>query len=283
MENKSSKQPSKKPFRLDNFIAVITVIAIAAFGVMVYADYNGYNLSAFLKNIKINVLQQETTATSTAAPSATSATSATAVSKQEGTSTAAAAQAETLDKKYTVCIDPALGGSDSGASANGLKEKDVTLAVALKLKSELEQRGVKVVLTRDSDKTVTNEARVAACDKAQSDLLVSLRLNSAQNITVSGFELWVSNKKPANSVSAAEAIGKSMSTISGIRTRGVKYGTVTNADENYYVNSRSKCASLVIQLGFISNKEDASLLKNNDSEVASKIAQGIVTYFKEKK
>lgn len=277
MENKSSKQPSKKPFRLDNFIAVITVIAIAAFGVMVYADYNGYNLSAFLKNIKINVLQQETTAASTAA------TSATAVSKQEGKSTAAAAQAETLDKKYTVCIDPALGGSDSGASANGLKEKDVTLAVALKLKSELEQRGVKVVLTRDSDKTVTNEARVAACDKAQSDLLVSLRLNSAQNITVSGFELWVSNKKPANSVSAAEAIGKSMSTISGIRTRGVKYGTVTNADENYYVNSRSKCASLVIQLGFISNKEDASLLKNNDSEVASKIAQGIVTYFKEKK
>lgn len=277
MENKSSKQPSKKPFRLDNFIAVITVIAIAAFGVMVYADYNGYNLSAFLKNIKINVLQQETTAASTAA------TSATAVSKQEGKSTAAAVQAETLDKKYTVCIDPALGGSDSGASANGLKEKDVTLAVALKLKSELEQRGVKVVLTRDSDKTVTNEARVAACDKAQSDLLVSLRLNSAQNITVSGFELWVSNKKPANSVSAAEAIGKSMSTISGIRTRGVKYGTVTNADENYYVNSRSKCASLVIQLGFISNKEDASLLKNNDSEVASKIAQGIVTYFKEKK
>ncbi len=280
MENKSSKQPSKKPFRLDNFIAVITVIAIAAFGVMVYADYNGYNLSAFLKNIKINVLQQETTAASTAA---TSATSATAVSKQEGTSTAAAAQAETLDKKYTVCIDPALGGSDSGASANGLKEKDVTLAVALKLKSELEQRGVKVVLTRDSDKTVTNEARVAACDKAQSDLLVSLRLNSAQNITVSGFELWVSNKKPANSVSAAEAIGKSMSTITGIRNRGVKYGTVTNADENYYVNSKSKCASLVIQLGFISNKEDASLLKNNDSEVASKIAQGIVTYFKEKK
>ena len=277
MENKSSKQPSKKPFRLDNFIAVITVIAIAAFGVMVYADYNGYNLSAFLKNIKINVLQQETIAASTAA------TSATAVSKQEGKSTAAAVQAETLDKKYTVCIDPALGGSDSGASANGLKEKDVTLAVALKLKSELEQRGVKVVLTRDSDKTVTNEARVAACDKAQSDLLVSLRLNSAQNITVSGFELWVSNKKPANSVSAAEAIGKSMSTISGIRTRGVKYGTVTNADENYYVNSRSKCASLVIQLGFISNKEDASLLKNNDSEVASKIAQGIVTYFKEKK
>lgn len=277
MKNKISKQPSKKPFRLDNFIAVITVLAIAAFGVMVYADYNGYDLSAFLKNIKINVSQQETTAASTAAASAT------AVSRQESTSTAAATQSETLDKNYTVCIDPALGGSDSGASANGLTEKDVTLAVALKLKSELEQRGVKVVLTRDSDKTVTNEARVAACDKAQSDLLVSLRLNSAQNTTVSGFELWVSNKKPANSVSVAEAIGKSMSTITGIRNRGVKYGTVTNADENYYVNSESKCASLVIQLGFISNKEDASLLKNNDSEVASKIAQGIVTYFKEKK
>ncbi len=275
MKNRNSKQPSKKPFRLDNFIAVITLLAIAAFGLMVYADYNGYDLSAFLKNNKINnIPQQETSAAST---------SATVKSRQENTSTSAVTQAETLGRSYTVCIDPALGGSDSGASANGLTEKNVTLAVALKLKSELEQRGIKVVLTRDSDKTVANEARVSVCDKSQSDLLVSLRLNSAQNTAVSGFELWVNNKKPANSVSAADAIGKSMSTITGIRNRGVKYGTVTNADENYYVNSRSKCASLVIQLGFISNKEDASLLKNNDSEVASKIAQGIVTYFKEKK
>lgn len=275
MKNRNSKQPSKKPFRLDNFIAVITLLAIAAFGLMVYADYNGYDLSAFLKNNKINnIPQQETSAAST---------SAAVKSRQENTSTSAVTQAETLGRSYTVCIDPALGGSDSGASANGLTEKNVTLAVALKLKSELEQRGIKVVLTRDSDKTVANEARVSVCDKSQSDLLVSLRLNSAQNTAVSGFELWVNNKKPANSVSAADAIGKSMSTITGIRNRGVKYGTVTNADENYYVNSRSKCASLVIQLGFISNKEDASLLKNNDSEVASKIAQGIVTYFKEKK
>lgn len=275
MKNRNSKQPSKKPFRLDNFIAVITLLAIAAFGLMVYADYNGYDLSAFLKNNKINnIPQQETSAAST---------SAAVKSRQESTSTSAVTQAETLGRSYTVCIDPALGGSDSGASANGLTEKNVTLAVALKLKSELEQRGIKVVLTRDSDKTVANEARVSVCDKSQSDLLVSLRLNSAQNTAVSGFELWVNNKKPANSVSAADAIGKSMSTIIGIRNRGVKYGTVTNADENYYVNSKSKCASLVIQLGFISNKEDASLLKNNDSEVASKIAQGIVTYFKEKK
>ena len=275
MKNRNSKQPSKKPFRLDNFIAVITLLAIAAFGLMVYADYNGYDLSAFLKNNKINnIPQQETSAASTTAA---------VKSRQENTSTSAITQAETLGRSYTVCIDPALGGSDSGASANGLTEKNVTLAVALKLKSELEQRGIKVVLTRDSDKTVANEARVSVCDKSQSDLLVSLRLNSAQNTAVSGFELWVNNKKPANSVSAADAIGKSMSTITGIRNRGVKYGTVTNADENYYVNSRSKCASLVIQLGFISNKEDASLLKNNDSEVASKIAQGIVTYFKEKK
>lgn len=275
MKNRNSKQPSKKPFRLDNFIAVITLLAIAAFGLMVYADYNGYDLSAFLKNNKINnIPQQETSAAST---------SAAVKSRQESTSTSAVTQAETLGRSYTVCIDPALGGSDSGANANGLTEKNVTLAVALKLKSELEQRGIKVVLTRDSDKTVANEARVSVCDKSQSDLLVSLRLNSAQNTAVSGFELWVNNKKPANSVSAADAIGKSMSTIIGIRNRGVKYGTVTNADENYYVNSKSKCASLVIQLGFISNKEDASLLKNNDSEVASKIAQGIVTYFKEKK
>ena len=271
MKNSISKQPSKKPFRLDNLIAVITIVAIAAFGLMIYADYNGYDLSAFLKK-NDNVSQVSAT---------------TAAVKTENTQPASSSEAtkpvETLGKSYTVCIDPALGGSDSGASANGLTEKNVTLAVALKLKSELEQRGMKVVLTRDSDKSVTNEARVSACDKAQADLLVSLRLNSAENTSVRGFEIWVNNKKPANSVSAAENIEKSLSTVMGIKNRGVKYGTVTNPDENYYVNSKSRCASLVIQLGFITNKEDASLLKNNDSEAASQIAQGIVTYFKEKK
>lgn len=42
LKNNNSKKPSKKPFRWDNFIAVITIIAICAFGFMVYADYNGY-------------------------------------------------------------------------------------------------------------------------------------------------------------------------------------------------------------------------------------------------
>ena len=52
----------------------------------------------------------------------------------------------------TIAIDPGHGGSDSGAVANGLKEKDLTLAVSLALKEELESYdGVRVVMTRTTD------------------------------------------------------------------------------------------------------------------------------------
>ena len=188
-----------------------------------------------------------------------------------------------LSGNYTVCIDPAYGGSAVGTSANGLVEKDVTLAVGLELKNKLEQMGAKVILTRDSDKKVTNENRIAACNQGKSDFLVSLRVNSADNTNVKGFEIWVNNKKPANSVKGAELIKKQLSSIQGSRSRGVKYGSVTDENENYYVNAKSSCASCVIQLGFITNKDDAAMIKNNKEVIADKIAQGLAEYFKEKK
>ena len=112
---------------------------------------------------------------------------------------------------------------------------------------------------------------------------MSLRVNSADNTNVKGFEIWVNNKKPSNSVKGAELINKQLSSIQGSRSRGVKYGSVTDENENYYVNAKSSCASCVIQLGFITNKDDAAMIKNNKEAVADKIAQGLAEYFKEKK
>jgi N-acetylmuramoyl-L-alanine amidase len=267
LKKDSADKPEKEPLRLDKLIGFLTIVAIAAYAIMIAVDYTGFDVSALAQGIT-----ERFTKTVTADTEKTSENTAAA------TTAGSTAQSETISGEFTVCLDAALGGSDSGASANSLVEKNVTLSMAQKVKEALEKSGVTVVMTRDSDKAVTNEARVQTCTAANADLMVSFRMNSAENTSVRGYEIWVNNKKPANSVSAAESIDKKLSAVTGIKSRGVKYGTVTDADENYYVNSKSKCASLVIQLGFITNSDDAQLLKTNESDMAQAIADGIVTY-----
>jgi N-acetylmuramoyl-L-alanine amidase len=282
VKREDEEKTSKKPFRLDKLIAVITVIAIVVYSAYVYMDFTGYSLTDAIAQ-SAQTVGTKVTGIFASSADEEDGTAVDSVTKQTTVSESKASTTkETVKGTATVCIDAALGGTDAGASANGLVEKNVTLSMANALKSCLTECGVKVVLTRDTDKSVTNEARISVCDGANADLLVSLRLNSAQDTSVRGFEIWVNNKKPANSVAAAEKIAAGMSKISGMKSRGVKYGTVTDSEENYYVNSKSKCASVVIQLGFITNTNDAALLKNSESEVASCIAEGIVNYLNSK-
>jgi N-acetylmuramoyl-L-alanine amidase len=274
LKKDSADKPEKEPFRLDKLIGFLTIVAIAAYAIMIAVDYTGFDASAIVQGIT-----EKFTKTVTADAEGSGKTSGNdATENTSENNTSATTENQTISGKFTVCLDAALGGSDSGASANSLVEKNVTLSMAQKVKEALEKSGVTVVLTRDSDKAVTNESRIQTCTSANADLMVSFRMNSAENTSVRGYEIWVNNKKPANSVSAAESIDKSLSAVTGIKSRGVKYGTVTDADENYYVNSKSKCASLVIQLGFITNSDDAQLLKTSEGAVAQAIADGIVTY-----
>ena len=81
----------------------------------------------------------------------------------------------------TIAIDPGHGGDDEGAkSAGGAKEKDLTLAVARKVKAIIESRmGVRVVLTRDEDRAVSIDDRTAVANNGKADLLLSLHANAS--------------------------------------------------------------------------------------------------------
>ena len=61
-------------------------------------------------------------------------------------------------------------------------------------------------------------------------------------------------------------------------TGGVKYGSIADVQENYYVNAYSSCASTVLELGFITNSEDIKLVTDGLDETAAAIADGIVDY-----
>ncbi len=91
----------------------------------------------------------------------------------------------------TMTIDPGHGGSDSGAvGPTGLREKDINFQIATKLKKLLEDAGVKVYLTRDSDSTLGLYERVDFAEKNRTDMFVSIHNNAAGNRSAEGSESY---------------------------------------------------------------------------------------------
>jgi len=88
--------------------------------------------------------------------------------------------------KPVVVLDPGHGGYDSGAAYNGLLEKDLNLALALKIATKLS--GVKTLLTRERDTYVSLADRVALSKRAEADLFLSLHANAGGG---KGFESFV--------------------------------------------------------------------------------------------
>ena len=102
---------------------------------------------------------------------------------------------DNLIKIRTVVIDPGHGGSDPGAinRAKKLKEKDITLSVALKLGNLIKEKypDIKVIYTRSSDKFIELNTRTAIANRNNADLFISIRVNSAKSTSARGTETWV--------------------------------------------------------------------------------------------
>jgi len=91
-----------------------------------------------------------------------------------------------------VVLDPGHGGNDPGASGpTGLKEKDVTLAIAHRVAPVLARHGIEVTLTRDDDRYVTLEERTARANAFGADLFVSIHCNAAENRSRKGVETYI--------------------------------------------------------------------------------------------
>ncbi len=118
--------------------------------------------------------------------------------------------AEQLGMKVSkVIIDPGHGGKDPGCiSRNGLKEKNITLDVGLRLKKLLEGKlGLQVVMTRDRDVYVPLKERTAIANREKADLFISIHVNAARNRSIRGVETWfldLAASKRAKNIAARE-------------------------------------------------------------------------------
>jgi len=104
-----------------------------------------------------------------------------------------------------IVIDPGHGGTDTGISTTGALEKDLTLAIARKLRPILASRlGATVLLTRDSDVPLNSEARAAVANNNQADLFISLHVGYSANKGDLGSSIYIIQDNFASSLAPEE-------------------------------------------------------------------------------
>jgi N-acetylmuramoyl-L-alanine amidase len=174
----------------------------------------------------------------------------------------------------TVVIDPGHGGKDPGAtSVLGFYEKGVNLAVALDVARLLEQRGLRVKMTRTDDYFVELEDRAAIANDLGADLFVSIHADSFPESSRRGFTVYIANSASSSSRRAANAIARSMSGT-GLNSFGVQTA-------NYHVLIGTRGPAVLVELGYLSNRSEAALLRSSSfqSRLAEAVADGISDYF----
>ena len=184
----------------------------------------------------------------------------------------------------TIVLDPGHGGSDPGAiGPTGLQEKQVTLPIAEYLKSILEAKGAKVILTRTTDVDVYGphasgvdelQARVNVANGNRADAFISIHINSFSNPNVGGIATYYFDGSD-QSKKLASAVQGQIAEHSGFNgDRGIQPG-------NLYVLRHSLMPSILVELGFISNPKEEEHLKEMSTrqEFANELAKGLELYF----
>lgn len=216
----------------------------------------------------------------------------------------------------TIVLDPGHGGKDPGAvGKKGLREKDVNLAVTLKLKRMLENElGLRVLLTRSDDRFVSLQDRTKFANDNKADLFVSIHANASKNRESKGIETYYLATAKSNEARAVEALENSVVEIyEGGKQATMKYDDLsiilsdilqaehlessndlatkihTNLvvgvkghdrgvkQANFYVLRGAFMPAVLLELGFISNPNEEALLGNDEYQerLARTIFEGI--------
>ncbi|MFP7170752.1 N-acetylmuramoyl-L-alanine amidase [Terribacillus sp. 7520-G] len=168
-----------------------------------------------------------------------------------------------------IYIDPGHGGKDPGAQGNGLKEKDVVLEIAKKVRDRLVASGFEVKMSRTGDTYPTLTQRTNEANAWGADFFLSIHINAGGG---HGYEDY-----RYITLSASSSTGKMHATIhKHMKAKVGKYGMPDRGmkQKNLHVLRESKMAAVLTELGFIDNSKDAADLKN--SSFKSDAAWGLV-------
>ncbi len=240
--------------------------------------------------------------------------------KKKNTSTTLSDRKVKKNKKFVIILDPGHGGYDPGAVGTTKKsEKDIVLAVALKLEKKLKKnKKYKVILTRRKDKFLSLDARTDVANHNNGDLFISIHINALKVKKYYGIETFYLNlaadnySKRLERVENAEAqkkisdlqfiladLLKKANTKDSINfAKTVQSSLVFNLRRKYknirdlgvknamfYVLLDTKMPSILVELGFITNKKEEKKLNNKKYQdlLATSLKKGIDNYFSKHK
>ena len=171
--------------------------------------------------------------------------------------------------RLTIAVDAGHGGTNSGGTGpTGVLEKDLTLAVALKLQNTLEKEGAKVIMTRTKEQFFDNKERILFYRDSLPDLLISFHLNSSNDpLGVAGtgtFYRYIGFRN------------LSMTIYKRMLELGLKdYGNTGSF--NFMLNSPTEYPNALIEALFLSNPEEEMKMIDPEfqQEMVDKIVKGI--------
>ena len=174
-----------------------------------------------------------------------------------------------------IVIDPGHGGDDPGAvvTFSEKHEADHTLTTALLLKKELEDLGATVILTRDSDKSISLENRAQLSNHEQANAFISLHFDSGPNPNASGTTGYFF---AATSENLAQTVNKYIARNLTLKSQGTKF-------QNFLVLRENKQPSILLELGYLNNVEDNKLIESSEYQenIAKSIASALKEYFQQ--
>ncbi len=184
-------------------------------------------------------------------------------------------------KRILVCVGH--GGKDPGATAHGLKEKDLNLVTSLALKERLNTgySGHKIVLTRDDDTFVGLNSQIAMAKNMEADYVVDVHYNSFYLEQAHGFETFIhsghltaSNRRGQRKVH--DSVISYLNGAHNITDRGMKQS------RHYVIRhlGKAKIDAVLVEGLFLSNRREADIIRNPrvQKEVGYSIAEGIARH-----
>ena len=213
-----------------------------------------------------------------------------------------------------IVIDAGHGGKDPGTHAGSLREKDIALDIAKRVRDDLTERGFEVIMTRDKDVFIPLEQRAFIANSREADLFVSIHVNAARNRRARGLETFYLNL--ATSADAAEVAARENASTGMVRMADVRKlvdqivnhsrerGVPRTRDDHaggdrrersrpgetsaeprlktagFHVLLGAQMPAVLVEVGFVSNREEARQLRSasHRKKLASAIADGVNRY-----
>lgn len=173
---------------------------------------------------------------------------------------------------------PAHGGSDPGASGNGIIEKNMTLDISKEMYNEFKRLGIPVYMTRDTDESLSPTERVNRVKRFISSgddvIVISNHINAGGGEGSEVIYALRNNEKLSQNI-LNELAGSGQK----IRKYYQKRGTSNpNLDYYYMLRDTTPYESVIVEYGFLDNARDAEKLKNNYKTYAKDVVDAVLDY-----